>query len=83
MKVERKSSEEGMIGQFPEWEDGKVVEVFTDDGSCGLYMMCSLTHMEGHSLISLENGRLWCLSIVHPFGDAARAIEVKGKFVEE
>ena len=84
MKIKRKINQESMIGQFPEWwEFGKVVELFTESHSCGLYMMCYVRDVPGGKvLISLENGSAWNLDS-GPFDGADYAIEVKGEFVEE
>ena len=83
MKIERKSNQESMTGQFPEWRNGKVVEIFQYGKSHGLYMMCSVTGMpQPQVLISLEGGYVWSSSS-GPFHKADYAIEVKGKFVEE
>ena len=83
MKIERKSNQEGMIGQFPEWKGSKVVEIFQDGESHGLFMMCN-THLysQAMTLFSLENGCPWSCAD-GPFDGADYAIEVKGKFVEE
>ena len=83
MKIERKNSEESMIGQFPEWEGGKVVEIFQDGKSCGLFMMCNThNYAQAMTLFSLEDGYPWSSSN-GPFDGADYAIEVTGKFVEE
>ena len=83
MKIERKNNQESMIGQFPEWEHGKVIEVFKHGGSCGLYMMCYVAGIPyPQVLISLERGGVWSIDCP-PFDKADYAIEVKGKFVEE
>ena len=84
MKIERKSNQENMSGQFPEWENGKVVEIFQDGGvSCGLYIMSRISSgFEGQVLISLARGTVWSVDN-GPFDGVDYAIEVKGKFVEE
>ena len=83
MKIERKSNQANMIGQFPEWRGGKVVEIFQGGRSHGLYMMCCVTGIpQPQALISLERGEVWSSSD-GPFHKADYAIEVKGKFVEE
>ena len=81
MKVKRKSNQESMIGQFPEWRDSKVVEIFKDGVSHGLYMMCRFP--EGRALVCLESGTPWSGFYYPDFDKADYAIEVKGKFVEE
>ena len=83
MKIERKSNQESMTGQFPEWRGGKVVEIFQYGQSRGLYMMCSVAWIpQPQALISLASGGVWSSSN-GPFDEADCAIEVKGKFVEE
>lgn len=85
MKIERKNSQESMTGQFPQWRDGKVVEIFQYGVSHGLYMMCHVGvggTTQGQILFSLGSGCPWSIS-GGPFDKADYAIEVKGKFVEE
>ena len=83
MKIERKSNQQSMTGQFPEWRGGKVVEIFQYGVSHGLYMMCCVTGIpQPQVLISLGSGCPWSLN-GGPFHKADYAIEVKGKFVEE
>lgn len=83
MKIERKNNQESKPDQFPKWEGGKVVEVFQDGRSYGLYMMCHTSnYSQDQTLFSLEDGGSWSSSN-GAFDKADYAIEVKGKFVEE
>ena len=83
MKIERKIIQESMTGQFPEWRNGKVVEIFQYGESRGLFMMCNTSsYPQGMTLFSLDCGGPWSIS-GGPFHKADYAIEVTGKFVEE
>ena len=83
MKIERKSNQVSITGQFPEWRSGKIVEIFQYGKSRGLYMMCYVTGIpHPQVLISLERGSVWSIDCT-PFDEADYAVEVKGKFVEE
>jgi hypothetical protein len=79
MEIVRKSAEVKKC-EFPTWKRGKVVEVFHDDESRGLYIMAYAGY---DVLISLSVGNYWSPDVGNPFDGADYAIEVTGKFVEE
>jgi len=68
------------ISSFPEWKEGTVVELFDEDGSCGVFLMAWANFPV---LINLKTGMWWNNNRTSTYGRATRAVVLKGKFVED